>query len=160
MADYEPLDISQWCNAGVSELGDGAEVPVGRQTMRGLPFLVGSDGAGSTGNVYIALDGSQEPLSVPIGRPARRVVLAHRMLETKVGDGGPTGTQVAEYVFRLAGGRVERVPIRERFRNRRHEDRLGCRQGHGAPNRASLHGGLRPGGTALSTARGTVEPDR
>ena len=91
MADYEPLDISQWCNAGVSELGDGAEVPVGRQTMRGLPFLVGSDGAGSTGNVYIALDGSQEPLSVPIGRPARRVVLAHRMLETKVGDGGPTG---------------------------------------------------------------------
>ena len=115
MADYEPLDISQWCNAGVSELGDGAEVPVGRQTMRGLPFLVGSDGAGSTGNVYIALDGSQEPLSVPIGRPARRVVLAHRMLETKVGDGGPTGTQVAEYVFRLAGGRVERVPIRERF---------------------------------------------
>ena len=37
------------------------------------------------------------------------------MMETVVTEGGPLGLQVAEYVFRLSGGREIRAPIRERF---------------------------------------------
>ena len=115
MSDYEPLDLSRWCNAGVEVLGGGDDVAVGRQTFRGLPFLVGAEGSDAGQSCFIALDGSQSSVSIPIAVPARRVVVAHRLLETEVPEGAPSGGQVAEYVFGLSGGKEERVPVRERF---------------------------------------------
>ncbi len=116
MSDYEPLDLSGWCNAGVEVLGDGGSDPaVGRQSLRGLPFLIGGEGRGAASGRFIVLDGKSEPVVVPVGRPANRVIFAHRLLETALPEGGRLGVQAAEYVFHLAGGRVERVPIRERF---------------------------------------------
>ena len=55
MHDYEPLDISRWCNANVGILGRPGsysalapapddEAPIGRVSFRGLPFLVGEEG--------------------------------------------------------------------------------------------------------------------
>ena len=80
MADYEPLDLSRWCNEGASLLGDDEGVK-GPQTFRGLPFLVG----GSSGdNCLIALSGSDESVTIPIGRKADRVIFAHRMLESEL----------------------------------------------------------------------------
>ena len=109
MADYEPLDLSKWCNEGASLLGD-EEGAKGPQTFRGLPFLVG----GSSGdNCLIALSGSDESVTIPIGRKADRVIFAHRMLESELPKGGPLGIEVAEYVFRLGGGEEVRAPIRE-----------------------------------------------
>ena len=109
MADYEPLDLSKWCNEGASLLGD-EEGAKGPQTFRGLPFLVG----GSSGdNCLIALSGSDENVTIPIGRKADRVIFAHRMLESELPKGGPLGIEVAEYVFRLGGGEEVRAPIRE-----------------------------------------------
>ena len=113
MADYEPVDISRWCNAGTAEIGDGAVV--GAQSFRGLPFLVGAEGGAADGNAVIALGGSDPAVTVPIGTSAHRVVVAHCMLESDVSEGGPLGVTVAEYVFHLSGGGEERVPIRERF---------------------------------------------
>ena len=43
------------------------------------------------------------------------MILAHRLLESDLMEGGPLGKPVADYVFRLAGGEEIRVPIRERF---------------------------------------------
>ena len=43
MVDYQPLDLSALCNAGLDVLGDDSHAPIGSQTFRGLPFLVGSD---------------------------------------------------------------------------------------------------------------------
>ena len=41
MSDYEPINITNWCTAGEEVLRD--ENPtLGLQTMRGLPFQVGS----------------------------------------------------------------------------------------------------------------------
>ena len=45
MKDYQPLDLSALCNAGLDVLEDGASVPIGEQTLRGLPFVVGSSEA-------------------------------------------------------------------------------------------------------------------
>jgi hypothetical protein len=56
-----------------------------------------------------------EPLTVPVGKTARRVIVAHNLRESQVGEGGPVGQVVAHYVFHLAGGEQIRVPIRERF---------------------------------------------
>jgi hypothetical protein len=111
MNGYEPSDISRQCNAGPEALGVDVEVETGSQTLRGLPFQIG----GGDGKCFIVLDGSAASVTVPIGGKAHRVVFAHALLETSVHKGGPLGVGVAEYVFRLSGGREERVPVRERF---------------------------------------------
>ena len=111
MNAYHPLDLSESYNAGPDVLPAGSEVETGAITMRGLPFRIG----GADSNCFIALDASAGPMTIPVGGSARRVVFAHALLETSVPWGGPLGIPVADYVFRLSGGREERVPIRERF---------------------------------------------
>ena len=115
MVDYEPLDISEWCNAGGAVLEDAEEVPTGRQSFRGLPFLVGPEDGAAGGNCLIALGGTDGSVTIPVGNMAHRVVVAHRLLESAVVGGGPLGVQVAEYIFHFSGGGQERVPVRERF---------------------------------------------
>ena len=114
MNDYEPLDLSKSCNAGREVLPEGAPAQTGRQSFRGLPFLVGS-GNGGAGPCFVALDGTSQPVTVPVGQTARRVVFAHRLLESDLEDGGDIGLACAEYVFHLSGGSEHRVAIRERF---------------------------------------------
>jgi hypothetical protein len=115
MADYQPLDISTWCNADKSVLGGGAEPEIGRRSFRGLPFLVGPEGADSDASCFIALDGSGGAVTIPINERANRIILAHRLLDSSMDGRGPLGAQVAEYVFRLSGGKEERVRVREGF---------------------------------------------
>ena len=111
MNAYHPLDLSESYNAGPDVLPAGSEVETGAVIMRGLPFRIG----GADGNCFIALDGSAVPVTISVGGKANRVIFAHALLETSVPWGGPLGIPVADYVFRLSGGREERVPIRERF---------------------------------------------
>ena len=115
MLDYEPVDISSWCNAGPQALGEGGKALVGRQSFRGLPFLVGSDGDGSPGNCLLALDGDSEGMTIRIAKAARRVIFAHRLLQSELMRGGMVGKLVAEYVFHVSGADEVRVPVRERF---------------------------------------------
>ena len=110
MGDYEPVDLSALCNVGVEVLGEGAEDVGGEQSLRGLPFLIGG-----AGKQFIALSESDAAVTIPIGRSARRVIVAHSLLETEIPAGGPVGIPVADYVFRLADGREVTVPVRERF---------------------------------------------
>jgi hypothetical protein len=112
MPSYEPVDLSAVCNAGVDALGDApGDAALGRVELRGLPFLIGAEPP-SAERCFL-LPGA--PASVEIGRPARRVVFAHRLLEQGAPAGHAVGQTVAEYVFHLAGGEVVTVPIRERF---------------------------------------------
>ena len=79
--------------------------------MRGLPFLVGpADGDGAA-----CLIAPAEPVTVPVGRPARRIVVAHRQLAPTAAAGHGIGTVVAHYRFHLDGGVTVEVPVRERF---------------------------------------------
>ena len=112
MASYEPVDLSAACNVGVEVLGDEpGDVPLGRVALRGLPFLIGSEPP-SAERCFL-LPGV--PTSVGIGRLARRVIVAHRLLEPGAPAGHAVGQTVAEYAFHLAGGEVVTAPIRERF---------------------------------------------
>ena len=112
MPGYEPVDLSAVCNAGVDALGgEPGDVPLGRVDLRGLPFLIGRE-TPSPERCFL-LPGVPTP--VGIGRPARRVIVAHRLLEPGAPAGHAAGQTVAEYVFRLAGGEVATVPVRERF---------------------------------------------
>lgn len=110
MVDYEPVDISGVTNTPLSMLGQDSGAVAGPQSFRGLPFVVGGDGE----DTLISL-GTGGGISIPLGSTARRVIFAHRLMETKVPQGGPLGVDVADYVLHYVGGSEERVTIRERF---------------------------------------------
>ncbi len=112
MPCYEPVDLSAACNAGLDVLGDEpGDVPLGRVDLRGLPFLIGPDRP-TAERCFLRPDA---PVPVGIGRLARRVIVAHRLLEPGAPAGHAVGQAVAEYAFHLAGGEVVVAPIRERF---------------------------------------------
>lgn len=116
MVDYEPLDLSALCNAGIEILPPNRPVHLGAVTLRGLPFQIGvADPDAPVPRFIAAGDGLGGPVSVPIGRSARCVIVAHRLLDSQVMAGGPVGVPCADYVFRLADGRAFTIPIRERF---------------------------------------------
>jgi hypothetical protein len=79
--------------------------------LRGLPFLIGRETPSPERRLLLP----SVPTPVGIGRPARRVIVAHRLLEPGASAGHAAGRTVAEYVFHLAGGEVVAVPVRERF---------------------------------------------
>jgi hypothetical protein len=109
---YEPVDLSAACNAGVAVLGGKpGDVPLGRVELRGLPFLIGPEPPSAQRCLVLP----DVPVSVGIGRLARRVIVAHRLLEPGAPAGHAVGQAVAEYAFHLAGGEMMVAPIRERF---------------------------------------------
>ena len=112
MEDYEPLDLSAFCNAGVELIAEGQAPQTGALTFHGLPFQTGM---GERCFVAFGKGIDEGPLTIPIDRPAQRVIVAHRLLRSAIKEGGPIGDPVAEYLFRLEGDETERVPIRERF---------------------------------------------
>jgi len=112
MVTYEPVDLSAACNAGVDVLGaDPGDAALGRVSLRGLPFLIGSQPPAAE-RCFLAPATS---VQVGIGRLARHVIVAHRLIEPGAPAGHAAGQAVADYVFHLAGGAAITAPIRERF---------------------------------------------
>src|SRR4029453_4514275 len=101
-------DLSRYRNAAADVLGAGQSPPVGTQRFHGLPFEIGP-----AERAFVAPE--VEAVCVAGERAAHTVVIAHRLLGTRIDEGGPIGDVVAEYVFRMADGSPHTVPIRERF---------------------------------------------
>ena len=125
--DYVPLDLGPLCNGRAASIGDmtappGAPQPtmvpppVGRLMFRGLPFLIGRDGAG-TDEPDIVFMGAVDRinLSVPVGATATWLIFVHRLLETEVYGGGNVGEPVGAYAVRYTDGEELLIPLRERF---------------------------------------------
>jgi hypothetical protein len=112
--DYEPIDLSRFCNVGADFIAPGSDPAIGPQAFHGLPFVIADDPQGC----FIGFAGGTEPVSdvtVPIGKTARWVLFAHSLLESTVMQGGIVGGVVAHYRFRSVNGDEFRVPVRERF---------------------------------------------
>lgn len=126
MNDYQPVNLSFWCNVDLDWVKktrqvplpdwnqDPGNFPLGHQLFRGLPFLIGKN-HGENALLGFGPTGYQESVSIPIHRQAEWIIFAHTLLETKIFDGEPIGRVIAEYSFHLSGGTIETVPIRERF---------------------------------------------
>jgi hypothetical protein len=108
MTDYEPLDLSAYCNAGTAVL-DIADPGLGHQVLRGLPFHVAEDAQ------RCCIAPSEKAVRVNVDRPARHVIVAHRQLDAPASDIEALGSHVADYRFHLEGGQTISVPIRQRF---------------------------------------------
>ncbi|MCH8296031.1 hypothetical protein IH992_33550, partial [Candidatus Poribacteria bacterium] len=112
MQDYQPLDLSSFCNVGTTVIGENANPATGEQTFHGLPFQIGSGG-----NCFLGFgEGvNTDSISIPLNATPKRVIVVHRLLESKILEGDPVGRLIANYVFRYANGEEVSVPIRERF---------------------------------------------
>lgn len=119
MPGYEALLISEHCNVDASILGDASlqgrseAMPSGNHTYHGLPFIIG-DGQGRVAGFG---DGVRlEAVTIPIPARATHVIFAHRLLGSKILEGGtPVGIACADYVFVDTTGEEVRAPIRDRF---------------------------------------------
>lgn len=109
------MDLSAFCNADASILGGQQTIPTGAQTYRGLPFLIGrSDGAGQS-VIAFGTGHREEPLRIPISAQVRHVLFAHRLLDSKIREGGPIGKPCADYLFEYEDGEKLTASIRDRF---------------------------------------------
>ncbi len=111
-ADYTPLELEPYANAGPEILGPSA-MPLGSQTFHGLPFLIGDTDGGK--RCFLVLGPGDAPVSIGVGKRARYLIFAHRQLDSQLFAGGPMAELVAEYVVRYADGAELRLPIRERL---------------------------------------------
>ena len=87
------------------EIDLGVPVDAGPQSMRGLPFVVGSPD-GSDGNLFVGTGGQWGGNTIPIGFNARRVIFAHVLLESTIVEDARWGKEVAEYVFHFSWGSI------------------------------------------------------
>ncbi len=71
MADYEPLDLGESCNAGLDSLGGGRRPPIGDQMFHGLPFRIGDPARPEAACFVRVMPG--ESVSIPVDRIADRV---------------------------------------------------------------------------------------
>lgn len=113
MSDYRPINIAHLFNAGLEFIPDGGATRLGQQVFRGLPFDLGGDPACCL--IACGEKGAGESLAVEIGVPVESVVIAHRLIDSEMLEGGSVGAPVADYVFEYADGGSDTVVIRDRF---------------------------------------------
>lgn len=121
---YQPYDLGPWCNVGPQWVEDGSDLPLGSQTLRGLPFQIGpasfqeSTGAAHTDKpafLGFGPGGFRKAVEIPLDRTARWLIVAHRLLESHIPEGEPVGRLIATYRVRYADGQEVALPIRERL---------------------------------------------
>jgi len=113
MAEYEPLDLSDLSNAGTEVVEGFPAIAGGARSYHGLPFLFGPERGSVARFVLLEPGGGEVP--VPVGRPAERVIVAHRRLPSPDGSRPSVGEAAATYAFALQGREPLPVPVRERF---------------------------------------------
>jgi hypothetical protein len=115
--DYEPLDLSRFYNVSIQFQNSGAQKLIGIQSLRGLPFWIGSPEMESS-CCFIGFDPSRNApntIRIPLAAKAQNVIFAHALLESYLLDGSMVGQQIASYRFFFENGPIIEVPIRERF---------------------------------------------
>jgi hypothetical protein len=116
MKDYEPIDLGAFCNTGFGILRDEPIGQPGSQTFQGLPFVVGGKDVSHERCLLAFGEGfCTDRMVIPINKKARYLIVAHRLMESKVLQGGPIGEVIAEYVVHFEPDQPHRIPIRERF---------------------------------------------
>ena len=91
--DYEPLDLTSLCNAGIDILE--GQPNIGTQLYHGFPFEIGSD----SDRCFIQFLADAGPILIPIQTVVYRVIVAHRLLESRVLEGESVGRVIANYIF-------------------------------------------------------------
>lgn len=107
---YKPVPLGEACNAGTSILGDGGTMSLGARPLRGIPFQIADD----PGRCFVLLEPSR-PVAIPVDDHATWVIIAHRVVGSRILTGDIAGGELGRYVFRYRDGGAVDAPIRERL---------------------------------------------
>lgn len=110
--DYEPLDLTAFCNATTAILAPSRVPTIGHQIYHGLPFRIGD---GGDGNCFIKFEAEAPALTIPVDGPAFHVIFAHTMLDSRLHEGEPVARPIAHYTMVLQDGSRHECAIRERM---------------------------------------------
>lgn len=113
--DYQTINLAPVCNSGLAFIRPNVRLTPGLQHYRGLPFRIGGEPPDAERCLIGFAADDTNPRVVPIGAPAKNVLFAHALLESRILEGEPVGAIVAHYVVRYADGAEIRLPMRERF---------------------------------------------
>ena len=112
MQDYQPISLSTLCNVGTEIIGVNAALNTGPQTFHGLPFNISE---GEKCFLGFGDEANTDSIQIPINSNPKRIIIAHRLLESRIHEGEPIGRLIANYVIQYTDGMSMSVPIRERF---------------------------------------------
>ena len=113
MSAYEAIELLELCNANASAAGPGAAGLLGRQTLRGLPFLIGNSEDESI--ALFGPGGHTAAVRIDVGQSVHSLTFAQVLLDSEVPRHGSPGNVVARYLFHFADGSKVTVKVRERF---------------------------------------------
>ena len=112
MQDYQPISLTDLCNVGTEIIGVNAALNTGPQTFHGLPFNISE---GEKCFLGFGDEANTDSIQIPINSNPKRIIIAHRLLESRIHEGEPIGRLIANYVIQYTDGMSMSVPIRERF---------------------------------------------
>ena len=112
MQDYQPISFTDLCNVGTEIIGVNAALNTGPQTFHGLPFNISE---GEKCFLGFGDEANTDSIQIPINSNPKRIIIAHRLLESRIHEGEPIGRLIANYVIQYTDGMSMSVPIRERF---------------------------------------------
>lgn len=112
MQDYQPISLTDLCNVNTEIIGSNITPTLGHQTFHGLPFNISE---GEKCFLGFGEGVRTDPIQIPINSDPKRVIIVHRLLESRIHEGEPIGKLIANYVFHYTNGEKESVTIRERF---------------------------------------------
>ena len=93
--------------------GPGRAGLLGRQTLRGLPFLIGNSEDESI--ALFGPGGHTAAVRIDVGQSVHSLTFAQVLLDSEVPRHGSPGNVVARYLFHFADGSKVTVKVRERF---------------------------------------------
>ena len=82
--EYFPLDLSAYRNVEAALVGQGDALPLGDQVFHGLPFQIGDSGAAFVG---FGSGLHEQSVVIPIQPQALSVVVAHRVVQSRIMSG-------------------------------------------------------------------------
>ena len=102
MEEYVSIDLAKFFNVDSDWLEGEEELPRGLQILRGLPFQIGSEDPNQPQFLGFGPGGYSEPIEIPLKGHARWIIIAHRLMESRIMEGELPGQVVCTYCFRYA----------------------------------------------------------
>jgi hypothetical protein len=137
---FTPVELTPYCNTSVADFGtrqppagtaeagaepvDFARIPRGNQTFRGIPFLLGRQGAGAKTWVAVATHRrawGASAVEIRLGHKARQLCFAHFCDWDATPQPAPIETvenlaaHLGDVVLTYEDGGEQRTPVRRRF---------------------------------------------
>jgi len=115
MPSYKPINLGKWCNVGAKWIGEDISFPIGKLSLRGLPFLITANDELNPRFLGFGENSYLDSIEIKISSNPNWVIFAHRLLNSHTIEEEKIGRLIATYQFLFRDGTEASSSIRERF---------------------------------------------